>query len=208
VFKSRRQLLKVPRLGPAAFTQCAGFLRIHGAASPLDNTPVHPESYELAEKVLAKLGFALQDLADKNQLAMLAAKRKLVDEEKLARELDAGLPTVHDILDALVKPGRDPREELPAPLTRQAIVKLSDIKPGTIMRGTVRNITDFGAFVDIGIKTAGLIHISELSKKRVKHPLDVISVGDILNVMVISVDEKRGRIGLSLKQVPKEAQIS
>lgn len=208
VFKSRRQLLKVPRLGPAAFTQCAGFLRIHGAASPLDNTPVHPESYELAEKILAKLGFELQDLADKNQLAMLAAKRKLVDEEKLARELDAGLPTVHDILDALVKPGRDPREELPAPLTRQAIVKLSDIKPGTIMRGTVRNITDFGAFVDIGIKTAGLIHISELSKKRVKHPLDVISVGDILNVMVISVDEKRGRIGLSLKQVPKEAQIS
>ncbi len=208
VFKSRRQLLKVPRLGPAAFTQCAGFLRIHGAASPLDNTPVHPESYELAEKVLAKLGFELQDLADKNQLAMLAAKRKLVDEERLAKELDAGLPTVHDILDALVKPGRDPREELPAPLTRQAIVKLSDIKPGTIMRGTVRNITDFGAFVDIGIKTAGLIHISELSKKRVKHPLDVISVGDILNVMVISVDEKRGRIGLSLKQVPKEAQIS
>ena len=169
---------------------------------------MHPESYELAEKVLAKLGFALQDLADKNQLAMLAAKRKLVDEEKLASELDAGLPTVHDILDALVKPGRDPREELPAPLTRQAIVKLSDIKPGTIMRGTVRNITDFGSFVDIGIKTAGLIHISELSKKRVKHPLDVISVGDILNVMVISVDEKRGRIGLSLKQVPKEAQIS
>ncbi len=208
VFTSRRQLLKVPRLGPAAFTQCAGFLRIHGAASPLDNTPVHPESYELAEKILAKLGFELDDLADKNQLAMLSAKRKLVDEEKLAKELDAGLPTIHDILDALVRPGRDPREELPAPLTRQAIVNLSDIKPGTIMRGTVRNITDFGAFVDIGIKTAGLIHISELSKTRVKHPLDVISVGDILNVMVISVDEKRGRIGLSLKQVPKEAQIS
>lgn len=207
-FRSRRQLLKVPRLGPAAFTQCAGFLRIHGAASPLDNTPVHPESYELAEKILEKLGFGLEDLSDKNQLAMLAAKRKLVNEEKLAKELEAGLPTVHDILDALVKPGRDPREELPAPLTRQAIVKLSDIKPGTIMRGTVRNITDFGAFVDIGIKTAGLIHISELSRTRVKHPLDVISVGDILNVMVISVDEKRGRIGLSLKQVPKEAQVS
>ena len=207
-FRSRRQLLKVPRLGPAAFTQCAGFLRIHGAASPLDNTPVHPESYELAEKILEKLGFGLEDLSDKNQLAMLAAKRKLVNEEKLAKELEAGLPTVHDILDALVKPGRDPREELPAPLTRQAIVKLSDIKPGTIMRGTVRNITDFGAFVDIGIKTAGLIHISELSRTRVKHPLDVISVGDILNVMVISVDERRGRIGLSLKQVPKEAQVS
>lgn len=206
-FMSRRQLLKVPRLGPAAFTQCAGFLRIAGAKSPLDNTPVHPESYKLAEAILAKLGFDLQDLSDKNQLAMLAAKSKLVDIAKLAKDLDAGEPTVKDILDALVKPGRDPREDLPAPLTRQAIVKLSDIKPGTIMRGTVRNITDFGAFVDIGLHQDGLIHISELSKKRVKHPLDVLSIGDVLNVMVISIDEKRNRIGLSLKQVPKEAQI-
>ena len=206
-FMSRRQLLKVPRLGPAAFTQCAGFLRIAGAKSPLDNTPVHPESYKLAEAILEKLGFELQDLSDKNQLAMLAAKSKLVDIAKLAKDLDAGEPTVKDILDALVKPGRDPREDLPAPLTRQAIVKLSDIKPGTIMRGTVRNITDFGAFVDIGLHQDGLIHISELSKKRVKHPLDVLSIGDVLNVMVISIDEKRNRIGLSLKQVPKEAQI-
>ncbi|MCR5438586.1 MAG: RNA-binding transcriptional accessory protein [Selenomonas sp.] len=206
-FMSRRQLLKVPRLGPAAFTQCAGFLRIAGAKSPLDNTPVHPESYKLAEAILDKLGFDLQDLSDKNQLAMLAAKSKLVDIAKLAKDLDAGEPTVKDILDALVKPGRDPREDLPAPLTRQAIVKLSDIKPGTIMRGTVRNITDFGAFVDIGLHQDGLIHISELSKKRVKHPLDVLSIGDVLNVMVISIDEKRNRIGLSLKQVPKEAQI-
>ena len=207
-FTSRRQLLKVSRLGPAAYTQCAGFLRIHGADSPLDNTPVHPESYELAENILSRLGFELSDLSDKEQLGMFSAKVKLLDEEKLAKELNAGLPTVHDILSALLRPGRDPREDLPAPLTRQAVVKLSDIQTGTIMRGTVRNITDFGAFVDIGIKTAGLIHISELSKKRVKHPLDVISVGDILNVMVISVDEKRGRIGLSLKQVPKEARIS
>jgi len=206
-FMSRRQLLKVPRLGPAAFTQCAGFLRIAGAKSPLDNTPVHPESYKLAEAILEKLGFDLQDLSDKDQLALLAAKSKLVDITKLAKELDAGEPTVKDILDALVKPGRDPREDLPAPLTRQAIVKLSDIKPGTIMRGTVRNITDFGAFVDIGLHQDGLIHISELSKKRVKHPLDVLSIGDVLNVMVISIDEKRNRIGLSLKQVPKEAQI-
>ena len=206
-FASRRQLLKVPRLGPAAFTQCAGFLRIAGAKSPLDNTPVHPESYKLAEAILEKLGFDLQDLSDKDQLALLAAKSKLVDITKLAKELDAGEPTVKDILDALVKPGRDPREDLPAPLTRQAIVKLSDIKPGTIMRGTVRNITDFGAFVDIGLHQDGLIHISELSKKRVKHPLDVLSIGNVLNVMVISIDEKRNRIGLSLKQVPKEAQI-
>lgn len=207
IFTSRRQLLKVPRLGPAAFTQCAGFLRIAGAKSPLDNTPVHPESYQLAEAILEKLGFQLQDLSDKNQLTMLAAKSQLADTEKLAKELNAGEPTVKDILAALVKPGRDPREDLPAPLTRQAIVKLSDIKPGTIMRGTVRNITDFGAFVDIGLHQDGLIHISELSKKRVKHPLDVLSIGDVRNVMVISIDEKRNRIGLSLKQVPKEAQI-
>ena len=207
-FTSRRQLLKVSRLGPAAYTQCAGFLRIRGAELPLDNTPVHPESYDLAKRILEKLGFELSDLGDKDQLAMLLAKVKLVDEAKLAKELDAGIPTVHDILAALVKPGRDPREDLPAPLTRQAIVKLSDIQTGSIMRGTVRNITDFGVFVDIGIKTAGLIHISELSKKRVKHPMDVVSVGDILDVMVISVDEKRGRIGLSLKQVPKGAMVS
>ena len=175
----------MPRLGPAAFTQCAGFLRIHGGSSPLDDTPVHPESYELAEKLLDRLGFSLEDLKSKDDLALLAAKRKLLTKDKeaaLAKELDAGLPTVHDILDALVAPGRDPREDLPAPLTRQAIVKLSDIQ------------------------TAGLIHISQLSKKRVKHPLDVVSVGDILRVKVISVDEKRGRIGLSLKDVPQEGQ--
>ena len=204
-FKSRRELLKVARLGNAAFTQCAGFLRIAGAEFPLDNTPVHPESYPLAEAVLKKLNASLDMLTDKKQLELLQAKIKLADPEKLAHDLSAGVPTVKDILDALAKPGRDPREDLPAPLTRKAIVKLSDIKPGTIMKGTVRNITDFGVFVDIGIKTAGLIHISELSTRRVKHPLDVVSVGDILDVLVITVDEKRGRIGLSLKQLHKEA---
>ena len=204
-FKSRRELLKVARLGNAAFTQCAGFLRIAGGEFPLDNTPVHPESYPLAEAVLEKLNASLDMLTDKKQLELLQAKIKLADPEKLAHDLSAGVPTVKDILDALAKPGRDPREDLPAPLTRKAIVKLSDIKPGTIMKGTVRNITDFGVFVDIGIKTAGLIHISELSTRRVKHPLDVVSVGDILDVLVITVDEKRGRIGLSLKQLPKEA---
>ena len=194
IFASRKELLKVSRLGPTAYTQCAGFLRINGATCPLDNTPVHPESYPLAEQILAELGFSLEDLADKNK----------VDIDKLATKLNAGVFTVKDILDALTKPGRDPREDLPAPLTRQNIIKLEDIKVGTIMRGTVRNITDFGVFVDIGIKTAGLIHISELSNKHVKHPLDVVSVGDILNVLVISVDAKRNRIGLSLKQVTKE----
>lgn len=204
IFASRKELLKVSRLGPTAYTQCAGFLRINGATCPLDNTPVHPESYPLAEQILAELGFYLEDLADKNKLDLLKAKIKLVDIDKLATKLNAGVFTVKDILDALTKPGRDPREDLPAPLTRQNIIKLEDIKVGTIMRGTVRNITDFGVFVDIGIKTAGFIHISELSNKHVKHPLDVVSVGDILNVLVISVDAKRNRIGLSLKQVTKE----
>lgn len=204
IFASRKELLKVSRLGPTAYTQCAGFLRINGATCPLDNTPVHPESYPLAEQILAELGFSLEDLADKNKLDLLKSKIKLVDIDKLATKLNAGVFTVKDILDALTKPGRDPREDLPAPLTRQNIIKLEDIKVGTIMRGTVRNITDFGVFIDIGIKTAGLIHISELSNKHVKHPLDVVSVGDILNVLVISVDAKRNRIGLSLKQVTKE----
>ena len=204
IFTSRKELLKVSRLGPTAYTQCAGFLRINGATCPLDNTPVHPESYPLAEQILAELGFSFEDLADKNKLDLLKSKIKLVDIDKLATKLNAGVFTVKDILDALTKPGRDPREDLPAPLTRQNIIKLEDIKVGTIMRGTVRNITDLGVFVDIGIKTAGLIHISELSNKHVKHPLDVVSVGDILNVLVISVDAKRNRIGLSLKQVTKE----
>ncbi len=203
-FQNRKELMKVSRLGEAAFTQCAGFLRIAGGTMPLDNTPVHPESYSLAEKILDRLKSSTDTLTDKKALEFLQAKLKLVDSVKLAEELKAGLPTVRDILDALARPGRDPREDLPAPLTRQAIVKLSDIQPGTLMRGTVRNITDFGVFVDIGIKTAGLIHISELAPRRVKHPLDVVSVGDILTVMVLSVDEKRGRIALSLKQVPKE----
>lgn len=203
-FTNRQQLLEVPRLGPAAFTQCAGFMRIQGGQSPLDSTPVHPESYALAEKILDKLGFSLEDLRDKAKLAQLAAQRKKVEEKQLAAELNAGLPTVHDILDALTSPGRDPRADLPAPLTRQHIVKLSEIKIGSIMRGTVRNITDFGAFVDIGIKTAGLLHISQLGR-RVKHPLDVLSVGDVLNVKILSVDEKRGRIGLTLQGVAQES---
>lgn len=197
-FTGRRQLLKVPRLGPAAFTQCAGFLRIHNGKSPLDDTPVHPESYDLAKKILEKMGFGLEDLKDREKLARLAARRKQVDEARLAQELEAGEPTVHDILDALVAPGRDPRADLPAPLTRQNIVKLSDIKVGTILRGTIRNVTDFGAFVDIGIKTAGLIHISHLGQKKIKHPLDVVSVGETVQVKVISVEEERGRIGLAL----------
>ena len=203
-FKSRKELLKVSRLGPATFEQCAGFLRINGGVNPLDNTPVHPESYQVAEAILARYGFVLEDLENKLKLAQLKNILAREDLPKLAKELAVGLPTVKDIAEALGKPGRDPREDLPAPITRQNIVKLEDIKVGSVMTGVVRNITDFGVFVDIGLKTSGLIHITELANKFIKHPLDVVAVGDVLKVMVISVEPKRERIGLSLKQVPKE----
>ena len=203
-FKNRKQLLKVPRLGQAAFTQCAGFLRLAQSDYPLDNTPVHPESYPLTEQILAKFGFDIKDLKTKEKLAALKEVIQTANIEALAEELTAGIPTIRDILEALTKPGRDPREDLPAPLTRKNIVKLSDIVVGTVLKGTVHNVTDFGVFVDIGIKTNGLIHRSELSHKYFKHPLDIVSVGDVIDVMIINVEPERNRIGLSLKQVPAE----
>jgi uncharacterized protein len=203
-FKNRKQLLKVPRLGQAAFTQCAGFLRLAQSDYPLDNTPVHPESYPLTEQILAKFGFDIKDLKTKEKLVALKEVIQTANIEALAEELTAGIPTIRDILEALTKPGRDPREDLPAPLTRKNIVKLSDIVVGTVLKGTVHNVTDFGVFVDIGIKTNGLIHRSELSHKYFKHPLDIVSVGDVIDVMIINVEPERNRIGLSLKQVPTE----
>ena len=203
-FKNRKQLLKVPRLGQAAFTQCAGFLRLAQSDYPLDNTPVHPESYPLTEQILAKFGFDIKDLKTKEKLVALKEVIQTANIEALAEELTAGIPTIRDILEALTKPGRDPREDLPAPLTRKNIVKLSDIVVGTMLKGTVHNVTDFGVFVDIGIKTNGLIHRSELSHKYFKHPLDIVSVGDVIDVMIINVEPERNRIGLSLKQVPTE----
>ena len=203
-FKNRKQLLKVPRLGQAAFTQCAGFLRLAQSDCPLDNTPVHPESYPLTEQILAKFGFDIKDLKTKEKLVALKEVIQTANIEALAEELTAGIPTIRDILEALTKPGRDPREDLPAPLTRKNIVKLSDIVVGTVLKGTVHNVTDFGVFVDIGIKTNGLIHRSELSHKYFKHPLDIVSVGDVIDVMIINVEPERNRIGLSLKQVPTE----
>lgn len=199
-FTGRKQLLKVPRLGQATFTQCAGFLRLAGAVNPLDNTPVHPESYHLAEAILSSLGFSVADLADKERLAELQSRLAGAAAGKLAAELAAGEPTVRDILAALAKPGRDPREDLPPPLTRKNIVKLSDLAGGSLVRGTVHNVTDFGVFVDIGVKTNGLIHRSELSDKPFRHPLDVVAVGDIVDCLILSVDEARGRIALSLKK--------
>ena len=203
-FTSRKILRKVARLGDAAFTQCAGFLRIHEGETPLDSTAIHPESYELARSILAELGVSENDLRDRANLPALALKTAQTAAAPLAKKLSAGIPTVTDILKAIARPGRDPREDLPAPLTRQNIVKLSDLAVGTILKGTVRNITDFGAFIDIGLKRAGLLHISEMSHRRVRHPLDVLSVGDSLDVMIISIDEARGRIGLSLKRMKKE----
>lgn len=199
-FTSRKQLLKVPRLGPTAFTQCAGFLRLNGAENPLDNTSVHPESYELAERLIGELGFTLKALQDKSQLEVLQVKLSLVDVDKMASKLDAGVPTVRDIVGALAKPGRDPREDLPAPLTRKHIVSLEDIKVGTIVKGTVHNVVDFGAFVDFGLKTNGLLHRSELCSSK-QHPSDVLAVGDIIEAEIISVDVKRNRIGLSVKSL-------
>ena len=203
VFKSRKELLKVPRLGPAAFTQCAGFLRLQHGKNPLDNTSVHPESYELAERIIGELGFTLKDLQDKSQLEALQVKLPLVDADKMAAKLDAGVPTVRDILAALAKPGRDPREDLPAPLTRKHVVSLEDIKVGTVVKGTVHNVVDFGAFVDFGLKTNGLLHRSELCNSR-QHPSDVLAVGDIIEAQIISVDVKRNRIGLSVKALQPE----
>jgi len=199
-FTSRKQLLKVPRLGPAAFTQCAGFLRLNGAKNPLDNTSVHPESYELAERIIGELGFTLKDLQDKSQLEALQVKLPLVDVDKMAHKLDAGVPTVRDIIAALAKPGRDPREDLPAPLTRKHVVSLEDIKVGTVVKGTVHNVVDFGAFIDFGLKTNGLLHRSELCTAK-QHPSDVLAVGDIIEAEIISVDVKQNRIGLSVKSL-------
>ena len=199
-FTSRKQLLKVPRLGPAAFTQCAGFLRLNGANNPLDNTSVHPESYELAERIIGELGFTLKDLQDKSQLEALQVKLPLIDVDKMAHKLDAGIPTVRDIIAALAKPGRDPREDLPAPLTRKHVVSLEDIKVGTVVKGTVHNVVDFGAFIDFGLKTNGLLHRSELCTAK-QHPSDVLAVGDIIEAEIISVDVKRNRIGLSVKSL-------
>lgn len=195
-FTARKELLKVSRLGPAAFTQCAGFLRIAGAQNPLDNTSVHPESYKLTEEIIKLLGFGLKDCTGA-ELQHAAAN---ADAEQIAKALDAGLPTVTDILAALARPGRDPREDTPPPLTRKHVAKLSDLAIGSIVKGRVQNVVDFGAFIDIGLKTSGFAHRSELSDKRFRHPLDVVAVGDIVEAEIISIDEARNRIGLSLKR--------
>lgn len=201
-FRNRKELLKVPRLGPAAFTQSAGFLRIKGGTEPLDNTPVHPESYALTEQILQELGCP-KEQSDSAAVQLAAAK---ADPARIAAHLGAGVPTVTDILQALSRPGRDPREDSPAPMSRRHVARLNDLQIGSIVKGTVRNVVDFGCFVDIGLKINGLVHRSELTDRRINHPLDVVHTGDIVNVMIIRIDEDRERIRLSLKRVPEEAR--
>ncbi len=199
-FTSRKQLLKVPKLGPKAFEQCAGFLRVPESKNVLDNTAVHPESYAAAQALLEKCGYTLQDVGEGN-IGLLGAKVKLYGEEKAAKELGLGLPTLRDVVAELMKPGRDPRDELPAPMLRTDVMELKDLKPGMELTGTVRNVIDFGAFVDIGVHQDGLVHISQIADRYIKHPGEVLSVGDVVKVKVLEVDEKKKRVSLTMKGI-------
>lgn len=194
-FKNRRQLLKVAKLGPKAFEQAAGFLRVYGGENPLDSTAIHPESYGLAEKMLISVGAHIDDIGK----PVLAAKLKGLSIKRLSQELGAGEPTLKDVLDCLQKPHRDPREDLPAPVFRTDVLSIDDLLPEMVLDGTVRNVVDFGAFVDIGVKNDGLIHISEMADRFIRHPSEVVSVGDVVSVRIISVDKTRGKVALSLK---------
>ena len=197
--KNRRQLLKVPKLGKVAFEQCAGFLRILDGDNPLEVTAVHPESYEVAENLLTRLSFSKVDLKDKEKLEEIRIKLKGININDTAKELNVGEMTLKDIIEELSKPGRDPREDMPKPILRSDVLKLEDLKEGMILTGTVRNVIDFGAFVDIGVKHDGLVHISEMSEKFIKNPSDIVSVGDIVKVKVIKIDKDRQKVGLSMK---------
>lgn len=197
--KERKELLKVPKLGKVAFEQCAGFIRIPDGTNPLENTAVHPESYEPTEKLLEKLGFSTNDLKNKNDLNSLREKLKTVDINSLSEELSIGEMTLSDIITELSKPGRDPREDMPKPVLRSDVLKFEDLTEGMVLTGTVRNVIDFGAFVDIGVKYDGLVHISEMSDSYIKNPSDLVSVGDIVKVKVIKIDSERKKVGLSMK---------
>ena len=195
-FKSRKELLKVPKLGPKAFEQCAGFLRIPESDMVLDNTGVHPESYKATEELLAMLGYTLDDVKNKN---IQGIGEKVGNKTEVAEKLGIGVPTLNDIIRELEKPGRDPREEMPAPVLRSDVLEMSDLKEGMVLKGTVRNVIDFGVFVDIGVHQDGLVHISEISEGYIKHPLDAVSVGDVVDVKVLGVDLKKKRVSLTMK---------
>lgn len=194
-FENRKQLLKVPKLGPKAFEQCAGFLRITGGKNPLDATSVHPESYEAAEKLLDSMGMKPADIFDGNAVYYVK------DYKKMAEKLGVGEMTLRDIVKELTKPGRDPREEMPKPVLRTDVLDMKDLKEGMVLKGTVRNVIDFGAFVDIGVHQDGLVHISQMTERFIKHPLEAVSVGDVVDVKVLSVDLKKKRISLTMKGI-------
>ena len=195
-FKSRKELLKVSKLGPKAFEQCAGFLRINDGTEPLDNTGVHPESYKVAESLIKKCGFSLEQVKSGGIKGISKAVGNI---EKTANELNVGVPTLRDIVNELEKPGRDPRDEMPKPILKSDVLTMEDLKEGMILKGTVRNVIDFGVFVDIGVHQDGLVHISEICDRYIKHPLDVLSIGDIVEVKIISIDIPRKRIGLTMR---------
>ena len=195
-FTDRKQLLKVPKLGPKAFEQCAGFMRIQGGANPLDGTSVHPESYGAAENLLHRLGFQPEEVAGGG---LKGLGRKIGDYGKMAEELGVGEITLRDIVAELEKPGRDPREEMPKPILRTDVMEMKDLKPGMVLKGTVRNVIDFGAFVDIGVHQDGLVHISQMTERYIKHPLEAVSVGDVVEVKVLNVDLEKKRISLTMK---------
>ena len=197
--KNRKELLKVPKLGKVAFEQCAGFIRIFDGTNPLEITAVHPESYEATDKLLKELGYNEESIRDKDKLNELRIKLKDINVKEMAKSLDIGELTLKDIIEELSKPGRDPREDLPKPILRSDVLKFEDLKEGMVLTGTVRNVIDFGAFVDIGVKHDGLVHISEMSDKYVKNPYDIVSVGDILKVKVIGIDNDRQKVKLSMK---------
>lgn len=200
-FSNRKELLKVKRLGPAAFTQCSGFLRVSGGDNPLDNTAVHPESYDVTLNLLNKLGHSIESIRNEE---LKDIDNDINDESKLksiADELEVGIPTLRDIVSEIKKPGRDPREDMPTPVFRSDVLKMEDLKEDMIMTGTVRNVVDFGAFIDIGVKQDGLVHISNLSDKFVNNPMDVVSIGDTVKVRIIDIDIEKGRIGLSMKDI-------
>ena len=202
-FTSRAQLKKVPKLGPKAFEQCAGFLRVPESREILDNTSVHPESYAAAKQLLTLCGYSRKDIP--GGLSELPERMEQLGLKNLAEQCGAGEPTLRDIAAELQKPGRDPRDDLPAPILRKDVLDIKDLQPGMVLTGTVRNVVDFGAFVDIGVHQDGLVHISQMANFRVKNPAEIVKVGDIVRVAVVDVDEKRGRIGLTMKNLPKES---
>ncbi|MBR3512773.1 MAG: RNA-binding transcriptional accessory protein [Clostridia bacterium] len=198
--KERKELLKVPKLGPKAYNQCAGFIRVFNGKNPIETTAVHPESYEVAEELLKHLGYKKEDLLDKEKLANIKRELEKVDISKTAKELNVGSLTLKDIIDELSKPGRDPREDMPKPILRSDVLTFDDLQEGMLLTGTVRNVTDFGAFVDVGVKHDGLVHISEMSDKFIKNPSEVVSVGDIVEVKVIGIDREKQKVSLTMKK--------